>query len=61
VTRSGADEHSSLEKGAWVERIRSKVLLKLDLPWLLAFLDVQPQSKAVRALRDALRTRKRRS
>jgi Uma2 family endonuclease len=50
-----------LEKGAWSEHTRSKLLPKLDIAWLLAFLDVTPQSKAVRALRDALRTKKRRS
>jgi Uma2 family endonuclease len=50
-----------LEKGAWVEHTRSKLFPKLDLAWLRSFLDVEPQSKAVRALRDALRTKKRRS
>jgi Uma2 family endonuclease len=50
-----------LDKGAWIERTRSKLLPKLDLVWLLSFLDTTPQSKAVLALRDALRTRKRRS
>jgi Uma2 family endonuclease len=50
-----------LEKGDWVERTRSKLLPRLDLAWLRSFLDVVPQSKAVRALRDALRTTKRRT
>lgn len=50
-----------LEKGEWVEHARSKLFPKLDLVWLRSFLDVEPQSKAVRALRDALRTKKRRS
>jgi Uma2 family endonuclease len=50
-----------LEKGEWVEHTRSKLFPKLDLTWLLSFLDVAPQSKAVRTLRDALRTRKRRN
>ena len=50
-----------LEKGDWVEHARSKLLPKLDLSWLRSFLDIEPQSKAVRALRDALRTKKRRS
>jgi Uma2 family endonuclease len=45
----------SLEKGAWVERSASKLLPKLDVKWLCGFLAVEPQSKAVRALRDALR------
>ena len=50
-----------LEKGEWVEHAKSKLLPKLDLPWLLSFLEITPQSKAVRALRDALRTKKRRN
>jgi Uma2 family endonuclease len=50
-----------LDKGAWVERTKSKLLPKLDLAWLLSFLEIAPQSKAVLALRDALRSRKRRS
>ena len=49
-----------LDKGAWVEHTKSKLLPKLDLAWLCSFLDVEPQSKAVRALRDALRTPKKR-
>lgn len=44
-----------LEKGEWSERIRSKLLPGLDTAWLLSFLKVTPQSRAVRALRDALR------
>jgi Uma2 family endonuclease len=51
----------SLEKGGWVEHSKSKLFPRLDVTWLLSFLDVTPQSKAVRALRDALRTKKRRS
>jgi Uma2 family endonuclease len=50
-----------LEKGDWVEHARSKLFPRLDLTWLRSFLDIAPQSKAVRALRDALRTRKRRN
>jgi len=50
-----------LEKGEWSEQARSKLLPRLDIAWLLSFVDVAPQSKAVRALRDALRTKKRRS
>jgi Uma2 family endonuclease len=50
-----------LAKGEWVEHARSKLLPRLDLPWLRSFLEIAPQSKAVRALRDALRTKKRRS
>jgi Uma2 family endonuclease len=50
-----------LQKGEWVERAKSKLLPRLDLTWLRSFLDVTPQSKAVRTLRDALRTKQRRS
>jgi Uma2 family endonuclease len=48
-----------LENGDWVEHTKSKLLPELDLSWLLSFLDIEPQSKAVRALSDALRTKKR--
>ena len=51
----------SLDKGEWVEHPRSKLLPKLDLAWLRSFLDITPQSDAVRSLRDALRTKKRRN
>ncbi|HEX2685461.1 MAG TPA: Uma2 family endonuclease [Kofleriaceae bacterium] len=50
-----------LEKGDWALHARSKLFPKLDLAWLRSFLDIAPQSKAVRALRDALRMRKRRT
>jgi len=50
-----------LEKGAWTEHTRSKLFPKLDLAWLQSLLEITPQSRAVRALRDALRTKKRRS
>jgi Uma2 family endonuclease len=46
---------SVLHKGEWAERSKSKLLPKLDLAWLLTFVAIEPQSKAVRALRDALR------
>jgi Uma2 family endonuclease len=49
-----------LENGDWVEHARSKLLPKLDLTWLRSFLDIEPQSEAVRTLRDALRTKKHR-
>ena len=45
-----------LQKGEWVERPKSKLLPKLDLTWLVSFLAIEPQSKAVKALRDALRS-----
>jgi len=47
-----------LEKGAWAERIKSKVLPKLDVAWLVSFLEHDTQSKAVRALRAGLRKRR---
>jgi Uma2 family endonuclease len=49
-----------LEKGAWVEhpKVKSKLFPKLDLAWLLSFLEFTPQSKAVRALRAALRKKR---
>jgi Uma2 family endonuclease len=50
-----------LQKTEWVEHTRSKLFPKLDVPWLLSFLDIEPQSKAVRALRDAMRPKKRRT
>jgi Uma2 family endonuclease len=46
-----------LEKGRYAEHRKSKVLPKLDLAWLLSFTEIEPQSRAVRALRDALRRR----
>jgi len=49
----------TLERGRWVARQKSKLLPKLDLAWLMGFLDVEPQSKAVRALSQALRARTR--
>lgn len=50
-----------LVRAEWVEHPRSKLFPRLDLAWLRSFLDIEPQSKAVRMLRDALRTKKRRS
>ncbi len=51
----------AMKKGVWSEAGKSALLPKLDLAWLLRFLELEPQSKAVRALRDALRGKKRRS
>jgi Uma2 family endonuclease len=48
----------TLERDAWVEQSKSKVLPKLDVQWLLSFLSIAPQSKAVRALSDAMRSKK---
>lgn len=50
----------TLEKSGWVVQKKSKLLPKLDLAWLLSFLEITPQSKAVAALRDALRTKRKR-
>jgi Uma2 family endonuclease len=46
----------TLVRQQWVEQpaAKSKVLPKLPLATLLRFLDIEPQSKAVRALRDSL-------
>jgi Uma2 family endonuclease len=49
-----------LERGDWVVRSKSKLLPKLDLAWILSFIDISPQSKAARALLDAMRGKKRR-
>lgn len=51
----------TLEKGEWALRAKSKLFPKLDLAWLRSFLDIAPQSKAVRAIRDTLRAKKRRT
>jgi Uma2 family endonuclease len=45
-----------LEKGDWVERTKSKLLPRLDLSWLLSFLDIEPQSRAARSLREKRRS-----
>jgi Uma2 family endonuclease len=47
-----------LEKSKYAERASSKLLPKLDLGWLLSFAEIEPQSRAVRALRDALRKKR---
>jgi Uma2 family endonuclease len=49
-----------LHQGDWLERSKSKYLPKLDLAWLLSFLGIEPQSRAVRTLRDELRGKSRR-
>jgi len=48
-----------LEKGRWVTRAASRALPALDIAWLVSFLRIEPQSKAVRALAQALRKRTR--
>lgn len=60
LKRTGGLMIRTLEDGAWVERTKSKLFPTLDLPWLLSFLDIEPQGVAVHALRDALRKPKRR-
>lgn len=60
LKRSGKLVVRILENDAWVEHARSKLFPRLDLAWLCSFLAIEPQGKAVRALRDALRTKKRR-
>lgn len=49
-----------LEKGRWVVQDRSKVLPRLDIGWLMKFTDIEPQSKAVLALSQTLRSKSRR-
>ena len=44
-----------MEKGRWVVRAKGRVLPTLDIVWLMSFLETEPQSKAVRALSQALR------
>lgn len=48
-----------LEKQRYVERKASKVLPKVDLGWLLRFVEIEPQSAAVRTLREELRKQTR--
>ncbi len=49
-----------LERGRWVVRTRSKVLPALDVAWLFAFTSHPRQTDAVKALRDAMRTKRKR-
>jgi Uma2 family endonuclease len=49
-----------LDKERWLEQSASRLLPGLDVRWLLSFLDIEPQSAAVRALRDALRKKRKR-
>lgn len=44
------------EDGQWVMAEQSRLLPQLDLTWLRKFLEIEPQSAAVRSLRDTLRT-----
>lgn len=44
---------------AWSERKKSQLLPRLDVAELLEYLAIEPQSKAVREYRDALRRRAR--
>jgi Uma2 family endonuclease len=48
-----------LHKDQWQVRERSKLFPKLDLAWLFSFVSMESQSKAVRALRDAMRKKRR--
>ena len=52
------------EKSGWREARKSRLLPALDLGWLVSFLEIEPQSRAVLAIRDSLRqtsrSRKRR-
>jgi Uma2 family endonuclease len=46
-------------KNKWVAREASAVLPTLDVAWLYGFVEIEPQSAALRALRDALGRRSR--
>jgi Uma2 family endonuclease len=58
LKKSGQLAVQVLEKGKYVTHKSSKVLPKVDIAWLLSFAELQPQSRAVRALRDALRKKR---
>lgn len=47
-----------LDKQRYAERKTSKLLPKLDVAWLLRFAEIEPQSVAVRTLRDDLAKRR---
>lgn len=49
-----------LTKGKYVERTRSALLPKLDVAWLARFIEIDPQSRAVRSMRDEMRKGRRR-
>lgn len=55
IRRDGSLVVQVLEGEAWREVEESPLLPDLDLAWLMAFARIEPQSAAVRALRDALR------
>lgn len=48
-----------LEKGQWIVQDKSKVIPRLDVAWLVSFLEREPQTEALRGLRDALRKKPR--
>jgi Uma2 family endonuclease len=49
----------ALDKGKYAERTSSKILPQLDVAFLVGFLENEPQSAAVRALRDAMHAKRR--
>jgi Uma2 family endonuclease len=49
-----------LEGDRWKEQTESKLLPELDVAWLVGLLAIEPQTKALRALLDALRLPKTR-
>lgn len=59
ITAEGELVLRVLEGARWVVRTKSRVLPKLDVAWLFSFASIVPQSRAVRALRDAIRRRPR--
>lgn len=55
LTNDGALVIRTLEHDAWTERPASRLLPNLDVTELMSFVDVEPQSRAVRSYQDALR------
>ncbi|HKY39646.1 MAG TPA: Uma2 family endonuclease [Polyangiaceae bacterium] len=51
---SGALVINVAQKDEWVEQPRSNLLPELDPVWLLSFLGIEPQSRAIATLRAAL-------
>ena len=47
-----------MNRGKWTEQQGSSVLPALDVGWLATFLEIDPQSKALRTMRDALRKKR---
>jgi Uma2 family endonuclease len=48
------------QRGRWIVRSKSRLFRNLDMKWLLSFVDIKPQSKAVLALVNSLRKKRQR-